>query len=596
MFNKYSTDIRNQWKILRDLIGKDNDKTTISSRFRVNDMVITDPNRIANSFCDYFSLIGPTYGSNISNSSISSEDYLSKIPKVSNSLFLLPTCPDEIFRTIQSMRPKKSAGHDGISTKFIKDNKNTLSISISILVNKSIECGIVPKSCKLAKVVPIFKAKDKELFTNYRPISLLPSVSKILEKVIHVRLYDFVRDSLFRSQYGFRSGHSTTHAVCELVHSTLNGFDDRKSTLGAFLDMSKAFDTIDHSLLIKKLEHYGVRGKALDWFRSYLQGRSQFVSYKNVNSDIKQMLFGVPQGSVLGPLLFIIYTNDLPHAMPSSKCILYADDTTIFNSSNNLTELYDNMKADLAIASDWLHANKLTLNVSKTNYILFTRDKPPVTVPIIKLGDEQINRVTHLKFLGIHIDHRLEWNEHILGCKNKIASGCYALNSLKKILPRKQLYTLYQCLVQSYLNYGIILWGNAAKTKLNKLSTAQNKAVRKIVNAKYNDSARPIYKALNLLPLDKLYLYELGKFMFNLSSKSLPEPLHALYTANSEFHDHNTRHRHDAHIAARRTHFVSKSFIHKGPELWVSIPEDVKSRQSENAFKRSYKRMLLADL
>ena len=241
-----------------------------------------------------------------------------------------PTDEEEIFKIINGMKPKKSAGHDGLSSIYLKLFIYEIVRPLTIIINKSLVTGIVPDLMKLAKVIPIYKSKNKKLFSNYRPISLLPVLSKVLEKVVHKRLYSFMskKQIFFESQYGFRDKHSTTDAITELCSNILYGFDKKESTLAVFLDLSKAFDTIDHKILLNKLEYYGIHGTPLQWFKSYLSNRKQFVEYNKFNSKICTIDCGVPQGSVLGPLLFILYTNDLPKCINKSKSILFADDTT----------------------------------------------------------------------------------------------------------------------------------------------------------------------------------------------------------------------------------------------------------------------------
>ena len=218
---------------------------------------------------------------------------------------------------------------------FVKDAAEDIAF------NKSIETGVFPSKLKIAKVIPIYKSKDKQSFTNYRPISLLPSISKIYEKLVHKRLYAFMTNNLImnKHQFGFRQGHSTINAITKFTYDTLQALDSGHDNLSVFLDLSKAFDTINHQLLCRKLQHYGICGVALEWFRSYLSERKQYVSYKGINSQSYSITCGVPQGSVLGPLLFIIYTNDLPGSLRCTTCILFADDTTIYCSGCNIKEL-----------------------------------------------------------------------------------------------------------------------------------------------------------------------------------------------------------------------------------------------------------------
>ena len=225
---------------------------------------------------------------------------------------------------------------------------------------------------KITKVIPIYKAKEKDNFSNYRPISLLlTSMSKITETMIHKRLAFFLETNkiLYENQFGFRKKHTTIDAITKFITDTTQSLDEKESTLAVFLDLSKAFDTIDHNILLNKLEFYGIRGKALDWCKNYLTDRKQYVHYRNKNSSSERIECGVPQGSVLGPLLFIIYTNDLPDSLNGAKSILFADDTTIYISFNNISNLYRDMNIELDNITDWFRANKLSLNVTKTNYM-----------------------------------------------------------------------------------------------------------------------------------------------------------------------------------------------------------------------------------
>jgi len=299
------------------------------------------------------------------------------------------------------------------------------------------ENGTVPESQKLAKVIPIYKNNNQHEFSNYRPISLLPALSKVLEKVIHMRVYTFLtkENTLFSSQYGFRHGHSTSQAHTELLSDILLGFESNKFTLGLFLDLSKAFDTIDHGILLNKLQHYGIRGQPLDWFKSYLSNRKQYSQYNEVKSEIMQIDCGVPQGSVLGPLLFIIYMNDLPNVLQLCKSILFADDTTIAYTDNNLQSLFTIVNKELAKATDWFRANKLSINATKTHYVIFHARY--MEVPdhdfVLKMGDEVIQRCEVVKFLGLNLDEKLEWSHQISQIESKIArSQLYILNSVKK--------------------------------------------------------------------------------------------------------------------------------------------------------------------
>ena len=594
MIENVKNDIRKTWQILNNLVGKRNDKSTIPKQFINNGSYITDPQMIANDFSTYFSQVGEQFASAIPPATKHFETYLNNV-NINKSFFMSPTDPNEIDNIITSLKAKKSCGVDGVSTEFIKKKaKHVLKLPISLLTNLSIETGYVPKILKIAKVIPIYKNKNPELYTNYRPISLLPSLSKIIEKVVHKRLYHFLNSQhiLYDSQYGFRPKRSTIQAITQLTAHILDTLDNKQHSICVFLDLSKAFDTINHATLLVKLHKYGVRGLALEWFKSYLSNRKQFVKFNNIVSSESDVSCGVPQGSVLGPLLFILYTNDLPCALRDSKCILFADDTTIYMASNNINEIITSITNDMTLLTDWFRANKLSLNVSKTNYMVFTNTPHHIPQFSLYIENKLLNRVENVKFLGIHIDHKLDWGTHIQKCKNKILSGLYALRNVRNLLLHSHMKSLYYTLIHPHITYGTMLWGSAKKIHLKKIQVLQNKAIRVLTNTKYNESALPLYKLTKILPLNDIYQFQLALCMYQLNNKQLSRPLQALFTINIDIHSYNTRHHLDPHITKRRTQMIIKSFLHKIPEFWYILPRDVKKVKSVCTFKSRMKRFL----
>ena len=429
---------------------------------------------------------------------------------------------------------------------------------------------------QLAKVIPMYKAKAKDAFSNYRPISLLPTLSKILEKVIHKRVYYFLMNNaiLCNNQYGFRKKHSTIDAIAKFVTDTTMSLDAKDSVLSVFLDLSKAFDTINHNILLQKLHFYGIRGKALDWFRSYLSNRKQFVFYNGHSSIADMVECGVPQGSVLGPLLFIIYTNDLPNSINNANTILFADDTTVYYANKSIAALYEIMSQELSCLSDWFRANKLSLNVSKTNYILFSNTDSKLSyLPEITLANQVISKAESVKFLGVHIDEKLKWNIHINIVKQRISRSFFAINKAKHVMNKKHISTLYYSLVYPYLTYGIILWGSAYDTYLSKLIITQKKIIRAITYAPYNAHSEPLFKLLNILKLPDLYKLYASKYMFSVISNSLPCPLLNIFTLAQDTHGHNTRHSKTLKLKVKttRTMVATKSILNMGPLIWNSV-------------------------
>ncbi len=331
------------WGVLRDITGKTNDKTGISDTFLINGKTVTDPSVISNNFCDFYSSMCANLARKIAPPKKTFKDYLPD--PCDASLFLIPTHRNEVLSIIKKMKSKTSTGYDGISNNLLKAIGNEISTPLAYIFNKSLKEGVFPESMKTAKVPPVYKSKDKKLFVNYRPVSLLPVISKVLEKIVHKRLYSFLTKKLllYDSQFGFRNNHSTIDAILEFVGKVIKGFERGEYTLAVFLDLSKAFDSLEHSTLLEKLYNFGIRGIAHDWFKSYLQNRKMYVKYNNNSSETQEVNFGVPQGSVLGPLLYIMLTNDLAMCLKKCRSVLYADDTTVYATNKNLRVLKESM-------------------------------------------------------------------------------------------------------------------------------------------------------------------------------------------------------------------------------------------------------------
>lgn len=396
----------------------------------------------------------------------------------------------------------------------------------------------------------------------------------------------------YESQYGFRAKHSTINAVTEFINNVTSALDKEEATLSVFLDLSKAFDTIDHQNLLKKLEFYGIRGIALQWFKSYLSSRMQFVKYKE-NSSHKQLLTcGVPQGSVLGPLLFIIYTNDLAYSLNKTKSIQFADDTTLYSTHKTISELYKNVNEDLEILHDWFKANKLSLNVSKTHYMLFSNKKLKPSDQSLYMGKEKIEKKNHVKFLGLYIDDNLNWSEQINSCKLKLSSALYILNKIKHHVNIDCLKTVYYSLVYSQLTYGIILWGAAYDVHINKLVIMQKKIVRCMAKANYREHSQPLFQELNLLNLGNIYTIEVAKFMYKYVQKELPKIFLDIYASSNLIHAHNTRQVEHFRPTINRLNTSLRSILYKGPIIWNSLPVDIRQATSLNIFVSRVKKHL----
>jgi hypothetical protein len=369
----------------------------------------------------------------------------------------------------------------------------------------------------------------------------------------------------------------------KLVTNITNSLEEKETTLSIFLDLSKAFDTINHDILLRKLAFYGIRGMALDWFKSYLTNRTQFVSYGGCSSTSKLIECGIPQGSVLGPLLFIIYTNDLPNCLNYAKTILFADDTTVYMSSKDEIKLFHNMNTDLTHLTDWFYANKLSLNASKTNYLKFTNILYKNNAAHynnhlnIKLANQVIIEAKSTKFLGIQIDNKLKWDTHINYTKQKLTRSLYALNRLKHTLQRKSLKLLYYSFIYPYLNYGILLWGAAFNKYLTPLIRLQKKAVRIVSGANYNDSTKPIFINLEILKLEDIYKLEISKYVYRCILKLLPLSMQNIFTLASDTHNRITRQTTTLKLRVTKPRIITtkQCSTYMGPFIWNSLPNNL---------------------
>ena len=498
------TNIKRLWGIINEIIGKKRNKETTIDAIKVVNILRYNPKTIANELGNYFSNVGSTYAKKIPTSTKPIADYISKIPQNPQSLYFAPITTIEIEKIISKLEPKKSSGHDGISNKLIKDLSDVISYPMTIIFNQSIQTGRFPTAMKWADITPLYKSKNKYETTNYRPISLLLTISKILEKAVYSRTYNFLEQNqiLYKSQYGFRSQHSCQDARSELVGKILKNMEEQKYTIAVFIDLSKAFDTLEHEVLFDKLYRYGIRGITLDWFISYLTDRKLRVKCRTGTtgrieySDYYEVDYGTPQGSCLGPLLFLIFSNDLYRTLESSSSILFADDTTIYDQNKNLDFLKWNIEQELVKVVDWFNANKLTLNVEKTQCLLFkpkhARQKHVKNNNTLKLDNKDLKFSMSVKFLGIWLDNQLNWNHQFQTIIQRIQKNRTLLQVGQRYLPPSTKIMIYYAHIYSHISYCIKIWGNMiTKAQLQQLQTEQNKCIQVTPN-KLSPAARTV--------------------------------------------------------------------------------------------------------
>ena len=560
-FDESKGDIKKTWKLINDLRGKCNKSPPAS--FIINSKLILDRRIIASEFNAYFTSIATKMNESVLSDGIPIHgipDFISYMPtRIKDNIFLEDCSSYEIEKIISEFENSKSSD---IPINLLKKSSKLISPILAYFFNQFMDQGIFPDELKIGQVVPVYKKGNKEELQNYRPISILPAFSKIFEKIIYYRLYSFLsaNNVISDTQFGFRKGHSTSHALNYSIEKIYGHLEASKHVIGIFIDLSKAFDTIDHNQLLYKIENYGFRGKAFDLIKSYMTNRNQFVQFLDEKSNLAPIRYGVPQGSVLGPLLFLLYINDIVNATPCGDFVLYADDTNIFVAANSREGVYEKANEVLNYVYNYMLSNKLHINMSKCNYMYFRPNIANYQVcarsrEMLKLSinGKNIKQVASTKFLGVIIDEDLSWIPHVEYLNKKLKSCCGAIKRIMNYIPDSQFVNIYHSLFESHLSYCISVWGGASPVEIEKLFITQKYCMRILfgkqpywfitdtcqralsfneqMNRDYSkEHTKPLFKSNDILTVSNLYNYhaltELYKIMKFRTPCSIYSKLH----------------------------------------------------------------------
>lgn len=509
------------WRVVNEITGRAQRKTEIRSIISREGEVLTEQADICNEINDYFvSVVKDLSGNDCDGSRFPAN-------VSARTLFVTPATPLEVLGVIRNLKSKCAPGSDGIDNTLLKRTSFNVVDILTHLINLSLKSGTFPEVLKNVLVVPIFKKGDKRLLNNYRPITLVSSISKVIEKIVYVRMYNFMTNAgvLSPAQFGFRSGHGCEDAMCRVV-GQLNASLNRPGGTCAsvlFLDLTKAFDLVRHSTLLEKLESMGFRGVVVEWLRTYLSGRVQRVKLgSGCISEPQVCEFGVPQGSVLGPLLFLIYINLLLLSDFKGSITAYADDLALFYCGNSRAEVDELMRIDLEFIRRWCDAHGMILS-SKTvlmefgresqrsNYLishspLCCRDFGPCTEACVA-----IHKVHQFKYLGLIIDSSLTWRPHIDALVVSVRQATRQLYALRKCCPAALVKAFYYALIESRLRYGIVLWGNACENHVNALRLALKSAIRVMSFAGRLEHSSPLFAQWGILQLQHLYVLRVAE-------------------------------------------------------------------------------------
>ena len=588
-FKKASLNIKKTWLTINSVIRKNRQNSTIQ---------ITDENGIKvpdsdvpTKFLDYFTNIATNLTNQLPNSPTSPLQYLKN--RNPNSFVFFPTNSAEVEDIIEDLKDNGS-GLNKISNSVLEYSKDTIAPILSNIINKCIDQGYFPTELKAGCITPIHKTGPKTSIKNYRPVCSLSSLSKIIEKVVYNRMINFIdkNDILSSKQYRFRKNMDTDTALANYIDYLLSGFKDGKYTVSIFMDLSKAFDVLNHTILKNKLEHYGFRSNFLNFLMDFIQDREYFVSANGYTSHKKTVNIGVPQGSTLGPLLFLLYINDMINCSDILNFSLFADDSTASHSDSNLDSTLATIKTEFRKVLDWLLANKLIINLQKTNLMLFTNRARPATISL-NIDNNTITEISETKFLGVMVDNQLSWNAHIKHISNKISKSVAILRVLRDIFPKYILKSLYQTLTYPYFNYCNLIWGTAYDANLNPLVLMQKKCICIVNRAGYLDHTDPLFKSSRLLKLEQIHILSCTKFIYNCFKSKTYQNFRARLLQNSDIHEYNTRNSTDLRPPFERLESGIKSFFIKGIKYWNRLPNEIKSANSFHYFKSKMKKLLL---
>ena len=585
---EYDGDSKKMWRILKDVTQTTPDKSTIEPDFLNQEK--------ANAYNKYFATIG-TVVQNL----IGTKDATPTADNTGSFHFHEET-EETIIKLIDRIRVDVATGADEISAKLIKDAKYTIAKLLSRLVNLSYLKSTFPSSMKIAIIKALHKKNCTEDISNYRPLSILSVLSKIFERSATDQIVKYLEENklLNTTQHAYRKKHSTTTCLMEVIDYINTNKDKGKIVGVASLDLSKAFDSINHTHLLNKLAKFGLDSEAVKWCKSYLEERKQTTKFKKFTSSEHTVTSGVPQGSILGPILFIMFTNEMAEHFSNCKIMSYADDTQLIVTGNTTIQVKLKLEELIKLAQKWYTDNSLMNNASKTEILIIGNNSKDDSFILIEVEDggkiKYLKPKQSIKILGVHIDNKLNWNNHIQAVRKKATNAIRNLHRINQLIPLKHRVLLYNSLVATHYNYADTVWSGCGVTNENKLQTTQNFAARSILGRKKRSSATEALKDLKFLSLrDKRKVHE-AVYVHKALNDKLPASITAKYQNQISKQNLRSTSNLTLNIPIHKTQKYQQGPLYRTIKSWNNTSMETRTGLETNTFKKHYQTKLAAEI